>query len=177
MEVVLILLLVGVPLAVFGIILWPAVFGSKASGALPSATNTSAPTPTATTSTPRRVTEVTRLFDPAEDVAYPPNLPTVSGKIRGISYATSSVDIFKGTCRLIPEPDNSYDKNAVLVFFDDRKGGYIPAGRAQSYAPLLTQLGAPLVVTYRRHSDTAYPRIDLPSVPALRAFVRDHANQ
>lgn len=41
---------------------------------------------------------------------------------------------------LIPEPDNPWDRNAVAVYIDARKIGYLPRESSAAYAALLTQL-------------------------------------
>ena len=43
---------------------------------------------------------------------------------------------------LIPEPDNPWDRNAVAVYIDARKIGYLPRESSAAYAALLTQLWA-----------------------------------
>ena len=43
---------------------------------------------------------------------------------------------------LIPEPDNPWDRNAVAVYIDARKIGYLPRESSPAYAALLTQLWA-----------------------------------
>ena len=43
---------------------------------------------------------------------------------------------------LIPEPDNPWDRNAVAVYIDGRKVGYLPRESAGAYAALLGQLWA-----------------------------------
>ena len=42
---------------------------------------------------------------------------------------------------LIPEPDNPWDRNAVAVYIDGRKVGYLPRETSAAYAALLSQLG------------------------------------
>ena len=43
---------------------------------------------------------------------------------------------------LIPEPDNPWDRNAVAIYIDARKIGYLPRESSAAYAALLTQLWA-----------------------------------
>lgn len=43
---------------------------------------------------------------------------------------------------LIPEPDNPWDRNAVAVYIDARKIGYLPRESSAAYAALLTHLWA-----------------------------------
>ena len=43
---------------------------------------------------------------------------------------------------LIPEPDNPWDRNAVAVYIDGRKVGYLPRETSAAYAALLSQLWA-----------------------------------
>ena len=43
---------------------------------------------------------------------------------------------------LVPEPDNPWDRNAVAVYIDARKIGYLPRESSAAYAALLTQLWA-----------------------------------
>ncbi|MBS1673406.1 MAG: hypothetical protein JSS74_05510 [Actinobacteria bacterium] len=110
-----------------------------------------------------------RAFDATLDVTAPADAPTVSSTIRGVDGDGAATGPFEGTCRLVADPD---DETAVFVYFGAVRGGILPAGRAKSYAPLLAQLPGPLVVGYR-DGGTADPRLELPTVPALRAFVRD----
>jgi hypothetical protein len=41
---------------------------------------------------------------------------------------------------LVPEPDNPWDRNAVAVYIDARKTGYLPRESSAAYAALLMQL-------------------------------------
>jgi hypothetical protein len=41
---------------------------------------------------------------------------------------------------LVPEPDNPWDRNAVAVYVDSRKVGYLPRESSAAYAALLGQL-------------------------------------
>ena len=41
---------------------------------------------------------------------------------------------------LIPEPDNPWDRNAVAVYVDGRKVGYLPREHTAAYASLLGQI-------------------------------------
>ena len=43
---------------------------------------------------------------------------------------------------LVPEPDNPWDRNAVAVYVDGRKVGYLPREHTAAYASLLGQIWA-----------------------------------
>lgn len=66
------------------------------------------------------------------------------------------------------EPDNPYDENAIAVYGGERKFGYLSAGAAAQYAPLLDQIGADFIVA-RDNKDLARMWFRLPRVPVLRA--------
>jgi hypothetical protein len=44
--------------------------------------------------------------------------------------------------RLVPEPENEHDPNAVRVEIDGAKVGYLPRALAAAWAPLLAELAA-----------------------------------
>lgn len=46
------------------------------------------------------------------------------------------------TAYLIREPDNPYDRNAIAVYIQGHKVGYIGRGDAEDYAPILDELWA-----------------------------------
>jgi len=67
---------------------------------------------------------------------YQEALETVAGGSAG-----SAPDVEKWA-HLIPEPDNPWDRNAVAVYVDGRKVGYLPRESAGAYASLLGRLWA-----------------------------------
>ena len=67
---------------------------------------------------------------------YQEALETVAGGSAG-----SAPDVEKWAY-LIPEPDNPWDRNAVAVYIDGRKVGYLPRESAGAYASLLGRLWA-----------------------------------
>ncbi|HTX67826.1 MAG TPA: HIRAN domain-containing protein [Thermoleophilia bacterium] len=67
---------------------------------------------------------------------YQEALETVAGGSAG-----SAPDVEKWA-HLIPEPDNPWDRNAVAVYIDGRKVGYLPRESAGAYASLLGRLWA-----------------------------------
>lgn len=77
---------------------------------------------------------------------------------------------------LIREPKNKHDKNAVATNGKGRKLGCLTASKAEAISELLDPMG------YDRHLfggagvDQSSFRLcsDLPSIPALRHFAKDH---
>lgn len=72
------------------------------------------------------------------------------------------------------EPDNPYDTNAIAVYWEGQKVGHVSAVKAAAMAPLLDVLGD---TDYLVSGMGAYTRstrlwVDLPKLPALRAYVR-----
>lgn len=71
------------------------------------------------------------------------------------------------------EPSNVHDTNAIVVLWEGRKVGYVSAVKAASLAPLFDRLGGGDFVVSGMGAYTRSTRlwVDLPRVPALRAFV------
>ena len=63
-------------------------------------------------------------------------IQTTSHVIVGIRYHLRPGTYIKSgdTVGLIPEPDNEYDSNAIAVYLDEQKIGYIKASEAVSLA-------------------------------------------
>ena len=76
--------------------------------------------------------------------------------------------------RLVREPKNVYDANAVAVHGQERKVGYLSAAKAASLAPLLDRLGEAAFAVSGCGVTEASARlwVDLPRVPELRTFHR-----
>lgn len=77
--------------------------------------------------------------------------------------------------RLVREPDNSHDSEAVAVIATDgRKVGYVSANRGALMAPLLDQIPADgyLVTGVSASEHSTALRVDLPLIPELREFVK-----
>ena len=74
--------------------------------------------------------------------------------------------------RLVREPENVYDANAVAVYGQERKVGYLSAAKAASLAPLLDRLGEAAFAVSGCGVTEASARlwVDLPRVPELRKF-------
>ena len=62
-------------------------------------------------------------------------------KVVGVSFGNSQNIISRlhhnMQLKLVREPDNSYDSNAIAVFFANHHLGYLPRFRAQEIAPLI----------------------------------------
>ncbi|MFF9565189.1 HIRAN domain-containing protein [Leifsonia sp. NPDC014704] len=79
---------------------------------------------------------------------------------------------------LVREPTNTNDASAVAVYGRERKVGYVSSSKAASLAPLLDQLDDcdGFVVSGASTSDTSIRLwVDLPTFPALRAYVKRNA--
>lgn len=70
------------------------------------------------------------------------------------------------------EQDNIHDDNAIAVYGGDRKFGYMSAGMAAQYAPLLDQVGPDFIVA-RCDGDLARMRFGLPRIPTLRTLINE----
>lgn len=81
------------------------------------------------------------------------------------TVAALSVDHFI----VVREPRNKHDANALAVYADGRKVGYVSAARASTYAPLLDALGVSRVRVARDGEDGL--RFRLPSLTVLRREV------
>jgi hypothetical protein len=69
---------------------------------------------------------------------YQPALKSITGgdKLDELGLPTQAV--------LVPENDNSYDSNAVAVFIDSKKVGYLSSNDARGYRAALKRAGLPL---------------------------------
>lgn len=80
------------------------------------------------------------------------------------------------TFQLVREPNNGHDENAIAVhLMSGRQVGYVAATQAESYAPLLDQLGRRFLVTAVGSAGTTSSRlwVDLPKLGSLRALVAE----
>lgn len=109
-----------------------------------------------------------------DTVAHFPDLPTKTARCVGMGHYLSDAQRQKlnpGFVLAIPEPTNRHDANAIVIADPaGRKLGYLSAGQAKSYAPLIQALGA-LQLDCRRDGIKLW--IDLPNLPALRKRVAD----
>lgn len=116
--------------------------------------------------------EVSEVFEPVPESAF--DLRVAEGTscaIAGISHWVDDSDIAKsGQLYLRREPSNEHDVNAVAVYAETRKVGYLSAGRAKSYAPLLDQLGGQAVVS--RDESRSRASFFLPPIPEMRKIVK-----
>ncbi len=86
--------------------------------------------------------------------------------------------------RLVPEPTNKYDPNAIMVQVDGMTVGYLSRGAARKYAPIAALLSEPLecaaliVGGWRRSAEDQGSfgiRLDLPIASELLATVKARA--
>jgi non-ribosomal peptide synthetase component E (peptide arylation enzyme) len=72
-----------------------------------------------------------------------------------------------GVWRLESETDDAPDP--IAVFVDDRKVGRLGGLKMMAYAPLLDELGAPIVVSGPRTGDRLW--VDLPNLADFREYI------
>jgi HIRAN domain len=92
---------------------------------------------------------------------YQDTLRTLAGKL-------GSEGVF--TARLVPEPDNPHDSNAVAVFIEDHSGakiGYLARQIARSYQPRLLNHRTTVTCPARPSVDTQIPQLIDTSKPAI----------
>lgn len=105
-------------------------------------------------------------------------IDAVRMRIKGITYALHDNERarFGGTdYLLVREPNNAHDPHAIAVYGRGRRVGYVAASRAAALAPLLDSLeGDAFLVGGAVVTEGRTPRlwVDVPRVPALRAFTR-----
>ncbi|MEV8252361.1 HIRAN domain-containing protein [Rhodoglobus sp. NPDC076762] len=91
-------------------------------------------------------------------------------KVRGKgNYTDKPASFMSGVCRLVREPENTFDPNAIVAFIGEQKVGYVSASRAASMAPLMDELGRPLII--RADLSGSPVILLLPTLPAFRAWV------
>lgn len=103
------------------------------------------------------------------------SLESMRMRIRGTSYYVTDDDRMRygGTnYLLVREPDNPFDAEAIAVYGGTRKLGHVSAAKAARLAPLLDQLGADAYKVSGALEQGRYTRVDVPLIPALRAFVK-----
>jgi hypothetical protein len=97
-------------------------------------------------------------------------LDSTSLKIRGKgNYTDKRASFMSGVCRLVREPENTCDPNAIVAFIGEQKVGYVSASRAASMAPLMDEIGKPLIIGADLSGSPVI--LLLPSLPALRSWV------
>lgn len=103
-------------------------------------------------------------------------LPSSRFRIKGSAYVVTydERERFGGAeYQLRREPKNRHDSQAIAIYGQDRKVGYISTSKAATLAPLLDQLPeTAFIVGGTGVSDASIALwVDVPSAPALRAFV------
>lgn len=105
-------------------------------------------------------------------------IDAVRMRVKGITFALHDNERarFGGTeYLLVREPGNAHDPHAIAVYGRGRRVGYVAASRAAALAPLLDSLeGDAFRVGGAVVTEGRTPRlwVDVPRVPALRAFAR-----
>ncbi|KZE90635.1 HIRAN domain-containing protein [Microbacterium sp. TNHR37B] len=70
------------------------------------------------------------------------------------------------------EPGNPHDGWALAVWWGEQRVGYVSAAKAAALSPLLDRVGDTFVVSgMGAYTNSTRLWVDLPKVPALRAFV------
>ncbi|TQO20263.1 hypothetical protein FB472_1887 [Rhodoglobus vestalii] len=85
------------------------------------------------------------------------------------NYTDKRASFMSGVCRLVREPGNTYDPNAIVTFIGQQKVGYVSASRAASMAPLMDEIGKPLIIGADLSGSPVI--LLLPTLPALRSWV------
>ena len=115
-------------------------------------------------------------LDPAH-VADLRDLPSTRYRVKGSAFVVSDAnrERFGGTeYQLRREPKNRHDGNAIAIYGQGHKVGYISAAKAASIAPLLDELpevaftvsGAGVL------GNSIRLWVDVPSIPSLRQYVK-----
>lgn len=103
------------------------------------------------------------------EAAHFPDLPTKSARCVGMGQYLSEAQrqrLNPGFVIAVTEPQNKHDPNAIVIADPaGRKLGYLSAGHATSYAPLIQAVGA-LRLDCRMDGMKLW--MDLPILPALR---------
>jgi HIRAN domain len=76
-------------------------------------------------------------IDVVGEASYQPALARIAGP-----KTENGLSVWK-TAQLTPEPDNVYDKNAVMVTIDGLKVGYLSRRRAVAYHAMMADAGMP----------------------------------
>lgn len=98
-------------------------------------------TPTQPITPTQPASEVHDLLAPAGDIIEVVSTATYQEALAAIASGEpgAAQDVEKWA-HLVPEPDNPWDRNAVAVYIDGRKVGYLPREHTAAYASLLTQV-------------------------------------
>jgi len=105
------------------------------------------------------------------------HLPTKRIRVRGtFAYVSDGrrLDVASSEFLLMREPNNRHDRCAIQIYSRQVLIGYVSAAQAAQFAPLLDQLDADGVVVNGAVTNVeATPKfqVDLPTLPAFRAFV------
>lgn len=101
------------------------------------------------------------------------DLPASEFGIQGYSfYVEAKSEQINDVYRLVREPANKHDSNAIAVFNGPRKIGFVSATKAASYAPLLDSISADTFLIGGVVRDRGKMLLLLPSLPALRKVLK-----
>lgn len=115
-------------------------------------------------------------FESGADITWPESLGVIDSRVKGTAYYVTSHELApRGTCRLVAEPENEYDRYAVAVYIGERKVGHVTASRCRAISELLGRLPGPIAVSCRMTGQNRY-WISLPSAPGLRRFAASLEN-
>lgn len=101
-------------------------------------------------------------------------LDSSRAKVSGVSYWVGDQESPRPgglSYLLILEPENEFDSKAVAVYFGRRKVGHLSAVRAAAFTKLLAGLPFDAYRVNGMLENGKYPKLDLPTMPTLRAFV------
>ena len=85
--------------------------------------------------------EVRDLLAPAGDIVDVVSTASYQEALAAVADSPPDVSLHvEKWAHLIPEPDNPWDRNAVAVYVDGRKVGYLPREHTAAYASLLGQV-------------------------------------
>jgi len=102
---------------------------------------TSEPPVAESVATAQPADEVHDLLAPAGDIIDVVSTATYQEALAAIAGGEpGAVQDIEKWAHLVPEPDNPWDRNAVAVYVDGRKVGYLPREHTAAYASLLTQV-------------------------------------
>lgn len=101
-------------------------------------------------------------------------------RVKGSAYQLTAAERHRfGGKRylLVRESENEYDPNAVAVYGNGRRVGYLSAAKAEALAPLLDQLDADAfeVAGAGTTADSMKLWVDLPKITELRRFLRERS--
>lgn len=106
-------------------------------------------------------------------------LQTVRARIVGSGFwvTTHERTVYGGMdYLLVREPENKHDENAVAIYGKGRKVGYVTTSKAAAMSSLLEAMGYDRYLIGGAGVDPNSSKLwaDLPSIPALRKFAKNH---